>query len=65
MITIAVCQWYKASIGPRLKPKIRNVYKMWAGFADNELIPHLHRMVSTSTILAPLQFSIELNQQTY
>ena len=49
--------WYKVSIGHRLKPRIRKVYETWAGFTDNELIPHLHRIVSSSAQSAPLQLS--------
>ena len=43
----AAYPWFKTSIGSRLKPRIRKVYQTWAGFADDELIPHLHRIVST------------------
>lgn len=61
----AACQWYKASIGPRLKPNIRRVYETWAGLAENELFAHLYRIVSTLTTFAPMQVSIaKLNKST-
>ena len=37
--------WYKADIGPRLKPATRELYKNYSGLADEEVVPHLHAIV--------------------
>ena len=46
--------WYKAEIGPRLKPVIRRVYETWSGLIDDELIGHLHDIVCDNLSLLPV-----------
>lgn len=42
----AVSPWYQVDIGPRLKPKTREVYEKWAGIPSDRLFSHLHEMAS-------------------
>ena len=37
--------WYKADIGPRLKPQIRDLYEKRTGLKGDELITHIHQIV--------------------
>ena len=40
------CSWFKADIGPRLKPVTKRVYEVWSGLTGDELDTHLHSIVS-------------------
>ena len=38
--------WYRNDIGPRLKPDTRNLLETYAGISGEELMEHLHNVVS-------------------
>jgi hypothetical protein len=37
--------WYRAEIGPRLKPSAREFYKNYVKLEGNELLDHLYAIV--------------------
>jgi hypothetical protein len=45
---IAARPWYRAEIGPRLKPSVRDFYKSYVKLEGQELLGHLYSIVSPS-----------------
>src|SRR5277367_1506134 len=46
--------WYRAEIGPRLKPSAREFYKNYIKLEGKELLDHLYAIVSSSVTIRNL-----------
>lgn len=48
---IAARPWYRAEIGPRLRPSVKEFYKNYVKLEGQELLDHLYAIVSPSNAL--------------